>query len=233
MVATVTVPRLGTGLYHPREAAFFAKLRTETFNRWFFGNARGAAALRPKITPTSDDREDRLVTFVDLIQAVAVRTVRTSDKGSRITLDHVREVVAECESQGIHFPLAKKHAIYWYSNRLVLKIGKDTYIGTKPGIDKSQLYHGLIIEPFLKEVTFSGDYAQSWTPLKSHRFRISLNADRRFGMPVVEPGGILVSAISDAVSAEGSIERAAHAFETEPEAIRLALKYQEYLASPA
>lgn len=210
----------------------FAKLRTETFNRWLFGNSRGEAALRPTKL-TSDDPDERVVTFVDLIQAVAVRTLRTSEVGSRITLEHIRNVVDECENENIKFPLARKHTLYWYSDRLILKTDQDSYIGLKAGIDKNQLYHGLIVEPFLREVKFADGYAQSYTPLKYGDYQINLNAERRFGMPVVEPGGILVSALTDAVSAEGSIDRAADAFEIAPEAVEAALKYREFLTKLA
>jgi uncharacterized protein (DUF433 family) len=236
MVRIQQEPQLGVGLYTPREAAVFAKLRTATFNRWFFGNARGEAALRPRFAPEGGEYEDRVVTFWDLIQAVAVRTLRRSERGSRIRLHHIREVVEKCEDENINFPLARNHSLYWFSNRLILKIDEDRYIGLTSGLDKDQLYDGRIIEPFLQDVTFADDsdaMARRWIPLRDRKYEVSLDVDRRFGMPVIEPAGILVSALVDAVYAEGSIEGAADSFETETEAVRLALKYREYLSSAA
>ena len=227
VTANLQVPQIGTGLYTPQEAATFAKLRTETFNRWFFEEE---APLRPRIQPANGER---LVTFWDLIQAVAVRNLRKSPKTSRISLQLIRTVVRECEEKGYEFPLAREHRLYWFSNRLILKTDDDQYIGLKPGTDLNQLYNGIIIEPFLKEVQFIDKLAHTWTPLESAHFSVNLNADRRFGMPIIEPGGILVSALTDAVESEGSIEAAADAFEIETEAVLLALKYHEYLASAA
>ena len=98
-MVTVEAPQLiGVGLYTPREAARFTKLRTGTFNRWFYGDAQGQPALKPRFDSTA---EDRVVTFWDLIQALAVRRVRTSPMGKRISLQHIRDVVGECEGMGI------------------------------------------------------------------------------------------------------------------------------------
>jgi uncharacterized protein (DUF433 family) len=232
MVATCETAGIGTGLYTPYEAARFAKLRPETFNRWFYGDNRGGRVLRPRF---GTDREDRLITFVDLIQALTVRVLRTGPKASKITLQHIRDVVQECGNRNIQFPLAREHTLYWYSNRLILKTKEDEYVGLTPAIDKDQIYSGHIIEPFLKEIQFGEQdkLAHVWTPLRWAQFTVELNDNRRFGMPTIEPGGILVSALVDAVESEGSEERAADAFDVRPEAVSLALKYQEYLQSAA
>lgn len=233
MVAIPPKPGIGTGLYTPQEAAHFAKLRTDTFNRWFLGDARGnERVVRQRF---GGEGKERVVTFIDLIQAVSVRRLRQSSIASKVTLSHIRDVVNACEREGIEFPLARDHTLYWLSKRLVLRIDEDRFIGLTPEIDKNQLYSGKIIEPFLKEVKFDDHdgLARVWTPLKGLDHRIDLNADRRFGMPIVEPCGILVSALVDAVETEGSIERAADAFEVEEEAVSLALKYQEFLQSAA
>ncbi len=220
------------GLYTPREAACFAKLRAETFNRWFFGDSRYDRVLRPRI----EAEQDRLITFCDLIQAVAVRTLRLGRLSSKVTLSHIRSVVTECEQEKrIDYPLARHHTLFWFSNRLVLRIDKDAYVGLTAQVDMDQLYSAKIIEPFLSEVKFDKNdgLARVWTPLLGRNFRVELNADRRFGMPTIEPGGILVNALVDAVDAEGSERQAADAFETSIDAVQLALKYNEYLQSAA
>ena len=231
MVASNTKEKFGIGLYTPSEAARFAKLRTQTINRWLFGDKKGEPALRPQLG--APRREDRVVTFWDMIQSVAVRQMRTSEKGERISLDHVRRVVDECESVDITYPLARRHTLFWFANRLILKIGDD-YYGTTSSIDKHQKYANPIIEPFLTEVDFGqDDLVTTWNPLEFKNYKISLSADRRFGMPTVEPVGVLASALVDAVASEGSIEAAAESFEVTSEAVRIALKYDEYLSSAA
>lgn len=234
MVATQAKLSCGMGLYTPAEAALYAKLRTATFNRWFFGNNRGSAALNPRI---QQNHGERVVTFWDLIQAVGVKRLRTGPEGSRITLDHIRAVVERCQERGLNYPLAQNHKLFWFSNRLILRTDRTAegeYIGLIPGTDLHQLYANELIEPYLEEVCFGDDgMAETWTPLEHKGYEVVLSSKLRFGLPIIKPGCILVSALVDAVDAEGSIEAAAEAFETEAGAVRLALKYNEYLSSAA
>lgn len=228
MVAPGTKPGLGMGLYTPGEAALYARLKPQTFNRWFFG--QGSA--QPVATPRIEDggEANRVVTFWDLIQAVAIRNLRRDRKASRMSLQHIRSIVTRCEEMGVSFPFARRHTLYAYSDRLILRTEDDQYVGIEPGVDVGQLYHFKIIEQFLEEIQFGGDrMARVWTPLASPKYEVSLNSDRRFGLPIIEPGGILVDALVQAVESEGSVDAAAEAFETKPEAVKLALKYQDYL----
>lgn len=231
VITNQQVPQIGTGLYTPQEASTFAKLRLNTFNRWLYESGHGDAVIAPRIPQIENER---VITFWDLIQAVAIRNLRFCPTTAKIPLQKIREAVDSCQEQGFTFPLARDHNLYWFSNRLVLKVNDDTYKGIKPRVDKDQLYSGPIIEPFLKDVKFGADkLATVWTPLTRGSYRVDLNAEKRFGMPIIEPGGVLVDALVNAVEAEGSIEAAADAFEVDAEAVLLALKYREYLASAA
>lgn len=228
MVTASSIPAYGVGLYTPQEAALYAKLRTETFNRWFYMTKRD----QPVLTPRFGD--SRVVSFWDLIQAVSVRQLRQNPKASRITLQHIRSIVDECVAMGITYPLARNHTLYVFGNRLILRTDDGQFVGLKKGEDKGQFYEGKIIQPFLTEIKFDDSrLARVWTPLRSQKYRIDLDSERRFGLPVVQPGAILVSSLVDAVESEGSIEAAAEAYETGVEAVTLALKYQDYLAPAA
>jgi len=176
---------------------------------------------------------DRVVTFWDLIQAVAVRSLRFDPKAKKISLGHIRSVVAECEKRGIRYPLAADHTLYVFGSRLVLKTSEGVYIGAD-GVDRDQMYAGQIVEPFLREISFDGErMAESWKPLESSRYQVLLDPMMRFGLPRVSPGNILVESLTQAVASEGGISEAARAFETLEEAVLLALKYQELLSSAA
>ena len=218
------------GLYTAREAAFFAKLRPKTFNRWFFGDGSNKPVVVSRI---ESEPENRVVAFWDLIQAVTIRNLRQDPKAAKLSLQHIRDVVKECQDRGLTFPFARRHSLYVFSNRLILRVEDGDYIGLAKGVDKNQLYHSQIIEPFLHELVWDQNkMAKVWTPLNFSKYRIDLNSERRFGLPIVEPGGILAESLADAAQSEGSIAAAAEAFETEEEAVTLALKYREYL-SPA
>jgi len=220
---------IGEGIYTPSEAARMARMPTQMFNRWFYASAD----REPVLTPRFDDvAGERVVCFWDLIQAVGVRNLRTHRAGQKLSLQNIRQSIQIVKSEyEIDFPLARKHTLYVYANRLILRIGDD-YIGLDKKIDKDQLYHHAIIAPYMQEIQFdTKSMAQQWQPLESKHYSVQLRGDRRFGMPTIEPGGILVEALAEAAEAEGSIEAAAEAFDTKSEAVNLARKYQyDYLA---
>lgn len=221
---------IGVGLYTPREAALYARLNTQTFNRWFYGDSR----YEPVTSPQKGEIEgERVVTFWDLIQAVGIRNLRLQTRSSSIPLQRIRNVLNEARKEfGLEFPLARRHTIYIYSNRLILK-HNDDWIGLTRGIDRHQLYSHKLIEHYLEELKYDDEgMADEWTPLSSSKYRVSLNADRRFGAPTIEPGGILVESLADSIESEGSVDAAAEAFEVEREAVVLAQKYvYDYLGA--
>ncbi|MEM8835094.1 MAG: hypothetical protein AAGD00_04660, partial [Planctomycetota bacterium] len=145
---------MGIGLYSPREAARFARVRTQVFNRWFFGQSGSSEpVLRAQLSDQSD--EHRLVTFWDLVQAVGVRTLRHSELGARVPLQHIRRIarVAEKEYE-LEYPFARQHKLFVFNNRVILLTESGDYIGLDPNIDKDQLYEGKIILPYLEELDF-------------------------------------------------------------------------------
>ena len=66
--------KLGIGIYTPEEAAFYARVKTQVLNRWLFGDGRGANVVKPE---RCGKDEDRIVTFLDLVQAIAIRRQTT------------------------------------------------------------------------------------------------------------------------------------------------------------
>lgn len=228
MVAKALEDKLGIGLYTPAEAARYARVPTQTLTRWLWGNAAGPAVVRPQL-----EGDDKIVTFWDLIQMVAIRQLRQDNEGRRVPLQHIREVVDMArEDFNLPYPLARDHTIYVYDKRLLIQIG-DQLIGTKKGLDRGQHYEHKIMEPFLTELEFGkDDLAESYEPLTMGEKRVRLAKDRRFGQPVIEPYGILASTLVDAVVAEGSVDAAAAAYEVDPVAVRLAQKWElDYLGA--
>ena len=87
MIATAK-NKVGKGLYSVPEAAFYARLRTQTMNRWLFGNNQGGAVLDPQYGDESKD-----VSFLDFVQSLAVRSITTSPKARRIPVQKIRQAV--------------------------------------------------------------------------------------------------------------------------------------------
>ncbi len=225
--------QFGVGLYTPAEAAFLTRTRPETLNRWLFGDSKGAGV----VTPRFEGSQQRIVSFTDLMQVVAIRTLRQSPKAKAITLQHIREVVAECAERGYDYPLAKRHTLYAFGNKLLLRIqnqdGEDVYTGVA-NKDRDQLFQNPIIEPFLSEVEYGQDDLMfCWKPMQLGDYRIVLDKNRRFGMPLVEPYGISAFTLAESAQAEGSIEAAADSHEVSRDAVSLALKYVDSLTPAA
>src|SRR4051812_17888165 len=107
MIAANT--EFGVGLYTPAEAAFYARVRTQTLNRWLFGDSRGESVVTAQIK--SDD--EKIVTFRDFVQALAIRSIRT--QYPKISLQKVRRAVDLAgEKLGVRHPFARPHKTYVY-----------------------------------------------------------------------------------------------------------------------
>ena len=83
MLATPELLTAGTGLYTLPEAALYSRLHPAVLGRWLFGNKSGGRVLSPQIA----DDEQRAVTFLDFVQALAVRSIRQQH---RLSLDKIR-----------------------------------------------------------------------------------------------------------------------------------------------
>lgn len=219
---------LGVGLYTPAEAAHFVRARPEALARWVYGNLRGDAVLRPRF-----DDPDKTITFVDMIQTLAIRAVRTQQR--RIPLQKVREaVLGAINDYDVAYPLAMRHRLFAFQNSVVIKLDETNIVGLS-GPDRNQRLLVPIVEPFLDEISFSDSdgLAETWTPMKFNDYVVQLDARYRFGQPVIQPGMILVDSLAAAAVSEGSIEAAAEEFETSVDAVKLALKYQDSLTGLA
>ena len=111
----VAKERLGVGLYTPSEAAFYSRVAPQKLNRWLFGNRQGSAVATPGLPPN-----ERLVTFLDLIQALAIRNIRLNH---RVPLATIREAVQNAETEyNIKHPLAYEKSVFLYGNDLFIHL---------------------------------------------------------------------------------------------------------------
>lgn len=221
--------KLGVGLYTPAEAARYVRARPEAIVRWVHGNAKGERVLRPEL----ESPDERIITFVDMVQALSIRAVRT--QASRVPLQVIRDAVRMAEEEhGIDFPLARRHLLFYFDKAIFIKLdGRDDYIGVSRRVSGQHLLRP-IVEPYLEEINFRQDgLAAAWTPMTADDLSIRLDPKLRFGQPIVAPLNILASTLADAVIAEGSIEAAADAHGVDRKAVLLAVKYFDSLTGLA
>lgn len=227
---------LGVGIYTPAEAAFYAKVSTQVMTRWVLGDKHG----RPVIERQFRDSDEKVVTFLDLIQALAVREVR---QRYQVPLQRIRDGVDEAITRyGIEFPLAKSHRIFLFGDpgtpkhqQLVIRLEGDEaempeYIQLT-GHHKGNRMIGPVVETFLSHLDFDQDtrLATRYRPMREGEASVVLDPGLRFGEPLVMPGGYTAEALWQATSVEGSFENAASACGVSLEEVELANKYFETL----
>jgi hypothetical protein len=184
MVATAET-NLGIGLYTPAEAAFYARVRTQTMGRWLYGDKRGDRVIDTQL----HGQDEKVVTFLDFVQALAVREIRSRHN---VPLDRIREAVELAKSRGIQYPFALKHTAYLFSDgkgeghgNIVLKINNAMIQAS--GLEKRSMIIKDIAQLYLQDLAFSPEtgLAEAYTAWTGPSGTIVMNPKFRFGEPIV------------------------------------------------
>jgi uncharacterized protein (DUF433 family) len=214
------------GIFTPAEVALFAKLHPSTVKRWFFGNHMGRAVL-----PRNDEHEKTLG-FLDFVQAIAIRTIR---RDRNVPLPKIREAVERAEKE---FKLTN---IFARPHCTVLFMG-DIFIYPKDGDSPvqvtgkrpNQLAIKPLVEPYQRDLAFDDEgLARLFTAFKYGSEEVVIDPAVRFGEPYVPSCGYSARTLHDAVLSEGGFNEAAKAFGVSNEAVEVAFRYYDSLATAA
>ncbi len=214
---------IGVGIYSPAEAARLLKVRPQLVGRWLYGDKAHKQVLRPYFLDPSQP-QDRVVTFWDLVQMLAVREARRHN----VSLDAIRKGVERARGQmNAGFPLARRHAMFFFDGSLwVTAPGAEKNIIGIAGKDYRQLASTKLAEPFLEEIQYGPDgNADAWVPKRRGKYHVLVHRNRRFGAPMLMPFGLGVGAIVQAVESEGSVAAGAKAHEIPAAAMQFALDF--------
>ena len=188
---------LGLGIYSPAEAAFYARVAQRMMTRWVFGDSKG----KPVIERQIPDSSEKIITFLDFIQTLAVREVRIRHK---LPLQKIRLGVDEARKRyGIKYPLACQHTIYLFSDQkgeghgdIVIRHPDDNGLVEEryvqlTGKGRGNLMMRPVVEMFLQDLQFDPQtrLATQYSPMRCNGATVVLNPHRRFGEPIIEPGG--------------------------------------------
>jgi uncharacterized protein (DUF433 family) len=225
VVASTEMDVLSHGIYTQRQAAYLARLHPQTAARWFDPSAARGPAIK-RMLPQSDGA---VVSFVDLIQLMAVRSIRL-DRGA--TLQSIRQTASKAEEMGIHFPLARQDVrIYLLGDILVLGFADGSFIEASGTHAKHYLMKPVIL-PYLDDITFNDEgIARNYRPKAA--VGVVLDPARQWGAPIVERCNYTVETLVNSVRAEGSIEAAAQMCEVSPKDIMVALRFEDFLRGSA
>ena len=91
---------LGKGIYSTTEAAMYARVAPSLMSRWVFSTSQGDSVIDPELGNT----EEKIVTFLDFVQALAIRRIRQE---RRIPLSKIRDAYARAKDKyGVKYPFA-------------------------------------------------------------------------------------------------------------------------------
>ena len=231
-----TRDHLGIGIYSPAEAAFYARVSPRMMSRWVFGDSGSRAVIERQLK----DANEKIVTFLDFVQTLAVREVRHRHG---LPLQRFRQGVDEARNRyGLEYPLACPHRIFLFSDQqrqghgeIIIRLesdlqGVEEYVQLTGRAKGNRLIQP-VVEMFLSDLTFdpATNLATQYRPMRQEGLCILLDPHQRFGEPLIDPYGYTAEALWHATNTEGSLEAAAEAYGVPVKAIELANKYYDSL----
>jgi uncharacterized protein (DUF433 family) len=236
MVASSIKSLIGLGLYTSREAAAYARVNTATINRWIHGTTRSESVVEAQL----EGEFDRTITFLDLVQTLAIRSIRHQ---YHIPLQTIRKAVERSKSHfNIQFPLATKHITWVIADTKELfiaphgKLSDDNTFYHLTGKHRDQAIIKRVYHPDLENISFDsseGNLACLYTPIEDKAGRkVILDPTYQLGQPVVESCDYRVQTLFDAYVSEGGIDQAAEAYGVEPGDVQIAVKFYDTFPDP-
>ncbi|WP_036305372.1 hypothetical protein [Methylopila sp. 73B] len=224
-------PVLGVGSYSPAEASRLIRMPAATVRRWLGGYSynedgerREVAPLWAPQLPAIDDRLE--LGFRDLIELRFVHSLTMLGLGLN-TIRQCFAYAAECVGDARPFS----------TNRFRTD-GRSIFLDTirNAGADelldlrKRQYVIKDVVEQSFKDLDFEGDAVARWRPFDGKR-SIVIDPNRSFGQPIAERYGVTTTVLAAAAEAEGSIERAAWAYELPASIVRDAVLFEQQLGA--
>ncbi|MFO0840420.1 MAG: hypothetical protein U1D55_18080 [Phycisphaerae bacterium] len=212
------------GAYTPRQASSLLHIRPDMAVRWIYGSGNRGSAVAPQYP----NHRGELLTFVDLVQAMAIRDMRLA---KRLSLQKIRQTFEAAKALGVHFPFAKSHTAYVFHDDIVLRLDNDTLIQVT-GKYKLQQLSEPIVYSYLRELSFDDrGLANAFVPVRKKFRSIELNPRVNYGAPTVMPCKYTVATLVSAFDAEGGFDEAADICDVNPLDVKLAVAYENSLSA--
>ena len=218
MVSLAKEVPVGTGAYTVQEVARFARMHPVTARRWFFGSNMGAA-----IVPAQTD--DRYLSFLDFMQAIAVRNLRVQH---HIALPTIREALKFAKDEfNLDHPFARMHHTYLDGKKIIIHPASQPAPIQATGKGRGQHVMKPVLETYLVQTSFdpASGLACNYVAYQFKDRRVMMNPEYHFGQPYVEGAGISAKRLADAVLEEGGFDAAAEAFAVSVDDVQAAYNY--------
>ena len=221
---------LNTGLYTVPEAARLTRVSTGKIRRWIKGyDFRSGASVRHsdavwqgEIKPLDNKVS---LSFRDLLELRFVDAfIRAGVSWRTMRRAHTK---AQNELQSTH-PFCSNR-IFTDGRSILLRQGEEDSDQTLIDLSTDQSEFSRIVEPFRKELEFSGNDI-IWWPLGKER-QIVLDPKRNFGQPSAARSGVPTSVLARSVKTNRSVETVSHWFEVSEGEVRDAVEFETRLAA--
>jgi uncharacterized protein (DUF433 family) len=218
---------LGLGIYTPSEAALYARLSPQTMKRWVHGDERAGAVLEPQL----EDDLGKRVTFLDLVQALAIREVRREKK---IPLAKIREAISIAKDKyHVEYPFAMRHKTFLWGSDIIIELPQGGDLVQISGKNKRQLMLREIAELYMGMITFGQDgLANLFKAFEHEGLKVVIDPTRKLGKPYLPDCDYPAEVLVNAYQTEGSVDAAAQAFGVSAKDVDLAIRYFDYLRGP-
>lgn len=216
---------LQLGVYTRQQAAYLARLRPQTLSRWFDEDTGRGPAVRRQIP----DDGTGVVSFVDLVQLMAVRSIRLA---RAISLQKIREATSKAEEMGFVFPLALRGTkVFLLGETVVLQFADGSMLEATGKYAKHYVMEPVVL-PYLEGLNFNDEgLPNEYRPKVAAG--VLLSPSRQWGAPIIERNNYTVATLVAAVRSEGSIEAAADMCDVPIEDIYTALRFEDFLSGAA
>jgi uncharacterized protein (DUF433 family) len=212
---------LGIGVYTLQEAALYTQIASQKLSRWVFGSSKGEAAFDSQL------RDERLISFYDMVQAMAVDRARAK----RVSLHKVRQAVERAQAEyDLSMPLAYRHVMY-FDGELIIDLPDKRIVGLTGDTHRQNMMRP-IVEPFMEHLSFGkGGLVETYTPYQAYGRKIVLNPKRQFGQPIVDGTDYRADVLANAFRIEGSLEAVMDQFNVEADDVNTAVDYMKSIAA--
>jgi hypothetical protein len=231
---------LGVGLYSVNEAALYARVPTRTINRWVYGDKTGDQVILPQL---DKENGDKVVTFLDFVQALAIRRIRHE---RRVSLPKLREAYFRARDEfGVKYPLALDNTRIGLFGPPDDPAKQEIYICLEKSEDAVQRYFqtgkrhgnqliGEVVQTYSRRLIYDDSgLATRYIAYKTDDGTIMMDPEIRFGEPYAEDFGYTARTLFDAYQSEGSVTRAAEVYGVPANTVELAVEYFDYLRPPS
>lgn len=254
MVSAVA-KHLGKGIYTPSEAAFYAREHTQTVSRWLYGSKGNPPVLTGEFDPA-----ERLVSFLDFVQLLAIAAIR---RQYGVPLQTIHKAIEKAKRHGVDYPFARRHKTFLFQrlepsqqdaayeadedgNEVDDRNGREAKqrrfeifisVENESLVQMTGRYPGNrvmkeVTELYLTDLHFGTlGLAEQYDAFTYGDLKVTMDPKRHFGEPLT-PSRYTAEALWEAVLAEGSIDLAAKAYGVDRKEVELACKYFDYLSRP-